>query len=209
MLSHRVRTSFWIVLGGFVIMLAGALSGISHQDISYRFQEKQACTFFSSTILAVTAVVSLVAYWIKRRLGAGFVGARFWLLSALGFFYFAMDEAFMMHEGFDNGIARILGVVMDAPLQLDGLTIALFASIALAVSVIHIAQIREHSDTGFYFILGGFCLACAIAFDLAHFYFPESVTIVLEESFEIMSMAFLSTGYFSALRGTIDKIPAV
>lgn len=209
MLSHRVKISAWIAVAGFVVMLAGAFSGISHLNISYRFQERQAFTFLSSMILAVAATASLATYWLKRRPGIDTAGVRFWLLASLGFYYFALDEAFMMHEGFDNGIARILGKVLEQPLQMDGLTIALFAVIALSVCCLHISQIREYPETGFYFILGGICLTGSIVFDLAHFYFPESVTIVLEEGFEIISMTFFCTGFFSALRTTIASVKSL
>jgi hypothetical protein len=107
----RLALVFFLV--NLVAIGASIISGYRRGNVAFRFEEKQAITFFSSNQLAATSLLAWIIYLLKRKLitrdGAYNRTALFWAISAFGFFYLMLDENFQIHEGMDTSLFRLFG----------------------------------------------------------------------------------------------------
>ena len=107
----KLALAFFLV--NLVAISASAISGYRRGNVAYRFEEKQAITFFSSNQLGATSLLAWIIYLLRRRLiridQAHNRTGLFWVISALGFLYLMLDESFQFHEGMDTGLFRLFG----------------------------------------------------------------------------------------------------
>ena len=81
-----------VLILNFIVVFSCVKSGLSKGDVILRFGERQTVTILSGVMLALISMISLILYLLKKRLAIFDKGRRFWLFSAIGFFYFCMDE---------------------------------------------------------------------------------------------------------------------
>ncbi|HOJ41064.1 MAG TPA: hypothetical protein PKW42_12095 [bacterium] len=190
------------VLGlNFVVITCSIFSGIQLGNPALRFEENQTVTFLSALLLGLTGWSALMTYFLRRRLQPE-SGQRFWLLSSLGFFYLCLDEYFMAHEGIDDFIASLLkGQPVRS--EMDGLTIGAFGVIALVICWNFRKEILSHASFLLFLVLGGFCLAGTVFFDL--FKQLDVRAEVVEESFKFLGVSFFFAAYSRVLFSEINR----
>ena len=135
-----------------IVVFSCAKSGARKGDMMLRFHEREAVTFLSALMLGLISLISFVLYLLKKRLPVFDKGRRFWLLSAIGFFYFCMDEYFMAHEGMDEAFASLFGKDIKH-LNLDNMVLAAFGLLALGVCLYFRKELLKHKKLFPYFFL--------------------------------------------------------
>ena len=192
-----------VLLMNFFAIFGCVKSGIQKDDMMLRFREREAMTFLSALMLGLTSLISLVLYWLKRRIPAPNKGFRFWMFSAIGFFYLCMDEYFMAHEGMDEAIGSLFGKDIKH-LNLDNLVIAAFGLIALTVCFCFRKELLRHKALLPFLFLGAVGIAGTVVFHA--FERINIVWEVVEESFKILGVSFLFAGYLLTLSSFIKKL---
>jgi hypothetical protein len=181
------------------------ISGYLRGNIAFRFEEKQAITFFSSNQLAATSLLAWLIYVLRTRLlrrgQATRDTPRFWVISAMGFFYLMLDESFQFHEGMDTSLFRMFGHNENP--MLDGVVTALYGLAAAAVCYYHRAEILRYRSTLALFCLGGFFLAVTSVLDIGE---ETKAQIVVEESMKLLGVTSFLLGHFAAFLGTLRDI---
>ena len=174
-------------------------------NVAFRFEEKQAITFFSSNQLAATSLLAWLIYVLRTRLLRGGQATRgtpmFWVISAVGFFYLMSDENFQFHEGMDNSLFRMFGHNENP--MLDGVVTALYGLAAAAVCYYYRAEILRYRSTLALFCLGGFFLAVTSVLDIGE---ATKAQIVVEESTKLLGVTSFLLGHFAAFLGTLQDI---
>jgi len=186
-----------------IVVFSCAKSGASKGDMMLRFHEREAVTFLSALMLGLISMMSLVLYLLKKRLPVFDKGRRFWLLSAIGFFYLCMDEYFMAHEGIDEAIASLFGKDIKH-LNLDNLVLAAFGLIALWVCFSFRKELLKHKEIFPFLFLGGLGLVGTIIFH--RFERVDIVLEVIEEGFKILGVSFFFAGFLVTLTSFIKRL---
>ena len=90
-----------VALYGFVLLycLAWALLGPASKPDLF-FNEGGPIDGLSTTLFTTAAVTAWIVFWLVR--GSGTPVAWFWLASAAGRAFFAIDDRFQLHERFDD-----------------------------------------------------------------------------------------------------------
>lgn len=182
--------------------------GLPCEDIAFFFQERETITFLSALQLAVVSMLSLFIYLIKRLLDRDnvqdFKMAKIWLISFLLFAFATADEYFMIHEGIDGEIASFFfGITRN--LHLDGVTLGLYGVLALFLFFKFKKEILQHKDAVFLFCVCGFFFLLSICLDIGSTY---QFRITLEESFKLMAVGFLLSGYVSIFSEVMRDLTA-
>jgi hypothetical protein len=182
---------------------AGISSGYRKGNLALRFEEKQSITFFSSNQLAMTALLGLVVYLLRRRtLGVEPRSVRFWLVSAAAFFWLMLDESFQFHEGMDSRILEL--VVPDAKNpRLDGLSTGLYGLGALGVCWLFRDEIMRFRQALPFFCAGGVFLAVTSAVNFGN---AAPWRVVLEESAKLLGVASFLLAYVIAFRASLPDV---
>ena len=185
-----------VVLFNALILTNSILAGIRKDDITFYFQERIGVTFFSALILGCTAVVCFILSRLYRLLDEKNPFINFWLFSAIGFFYLCMDEYFMIHEGMDRAILKLLG--QDPRLyNFDGWILAFFGVIGVWLFFKYARELLQYKGFLVHFWLGVFFFSLMVLFDQV-FHFGET-GMVIEDSFKLVGVCFLFAGYVNAL----------
>jgi hypothetical protein len=198
----KLAVVFFLV--NLIAITSSIISGYQRGKIAYRFEEKQAMTFFSSNQLAATSLLAWLTYLIRRRLLRKDPAANrisFWVISATGFFYLMLDESFQIHEGIDKNVSDAFGGHGDP--MLDGVVTASYGIVAAAVCWYYRSEILRYPCALRYFILGGIFLALTSALDIGE---ETQLQIVAEESCKILGVVSFLVGHFAALLGSLDEI---
>jgi len=206
-MNKVVKAIIIVLILNFILISLSITSGFNKGNIKYRFQERQAVTFISALLLGGTSLVSLIIFLIKKKIQPSDKGVEFWLLSSIGFLYLCMDEYFMAHEGIDNIVANLF-VKQSETLRFDGITLGIFALIALVICFCYKNELLKQRKILPFLILGGVCFLGTVVFD--QLYLLESlsdVVEVIEESFKILAVSFFFTGYLMLLLFIIKRIP--
>lgn len=208
-----VRRHFWelflgIILVNFVGILLAIEMGLPFDDVAFFFQERETVTFFSALQLAIVSMLSLFVYLIKKLLNRenarSLKMARIWLISFLVFAFATADEYLMAHEGIDGEIASFFfGVTKN--LHLDGITLGLYGVLALFLFFKFKKEILKYKDAVFLFCVCGFFFLISICLDIGSTY---QFRIVLEESFKLMAVGFLLSGYVSIFLEVMQDLTA-
>jgi hypothetical protein len=195
-----------IILLNYVAVNAGVRLGLSFEDVSLLFQERQAMTFVSALQLGIISVLSVCIYAIKRLLYKGDARrlrlGKVWIISFFLFAFAAMDEFFMIHEGIDGDIATFFWGIKENP-HLDGLTLALYGAVALALFFKFKSEILRHRAALPLFITGGFFFILSIGLDLKT---VEQFKLILEESSKLFAVGFLLSGYVVVFHNAIKEL---
>jgi hypothetical protein len=182
---------------------AGISSGYRKGDLALRFQEKQSITFFSSNQLAMTALLGLVIYLLRRHvLGRQPASVWFWLLSAAGFFYLMLDESFQFHEGMDSRVLELVDPDAKNP-RLDGLSTAFYGLVAFVVCWIFRAEVARFTGALVFFGMGGLFLAATSAANFGH---AAPWRVVLEESCKLLGVASFLLAYVTAFLHSMAEV---
>jgi hypothetical protein len=184
-------------------IVAGISSGYRKGNLALRFEEKQSITFFSASQLAMTALLGVVIYLLRRRaLGGQPPSVNFWLVSAAAFFYLMLDESFQFHEGMDSLVLEL--VVPDAKNpRVDGLSTALYGLGALAVCWLFRTEVTRSAGALKFFCIGGMFLAATSALNFGH---APAWRVVLEESCKVLGVASFFLAYVTAFLGTLAEV---
>lgn len=189
-------------------IIFGVASGYHRGRLAYRFEEKQAITYFSSNQLAVTAFVGWMTYLVRRKLLRNGPAQRrsnlFWAISALGFFYLMLDESFQIHEGMDKSFAGFMGARGDP--MLDGVVTGAYGLVAAAICYYFRAEILRYRGAVKFFCLGGVFLFITSVLDLGE---ETALQIVFEESAKLLGVASFLVGHLAALVGTLEDVEQV
>jgi len=186
-----------------IVISSCVRSGQRKGDIMLRFRERQAVTFLSALMLGIISMISLVIYFLKKKLIPPDKGRRFWLFSSIGFFYLCMDEYFMAHEGMDEAIGSLFGKYIK-DWNLDGVVLAVFGLIALGICLYFRRELLKHKQILPFLLLGGICLAGTVVFHIL-----ERIDIILEvveESFKIVGVSFFFAGFFTVLTSFLKRL---
>ena len=88
-LTRNLAIAFFLV--NIIAIGASTFSGYKRDNLAYRFEEKQAITYFSSNQLGATSLLAWIIYLVRKKLIATGPAARrnvlFWMISALGVFF--------------------------------------------------------------------------------------------------------------------------
>jgi len=199
----RVAIVFFVA--NVIAIAASAFSGYQLGNVAFRFEERQAITYFSSNQLGATALLAWLIYVLRTRLLRGEGGVRgtafFWAISAVGFLYLMSDESFQFHEGMDTSVFRMFGH-RENPL-LDGVSTALYGIGAAAVCYYYRAEITRYRSTFALFSLGGVFLALTSALDIGE---ESKMQIAVEESFKLLGVTSFLLGHLAAFLETVRDI---
>jgi hypothetical protein len=199
----RLALVFFLV--NLVAIGASISSGYRRGNVAYRFEEKQAITFFSSNQLAATSLLAWIIYLLKRKLitrdRAYNRTALFWAISAFGFFYLVLDENFQIHEGMDTSLFRLFGHYENP--MLDGVATGLYGVAAAVVCYYCRAEILQYRSTLGFFCLGGFFLVATSVLNIGE---AGPVQIVIEESSKLLGVVSFLLGHFAAFAGALEEI---
>lgn len=190
------------------IVVTAVLAGDEKGNIYHYFQERIGVTFLSSMGLALTSLCALTMSFIRKESGAVTARLDFWLLSAAGFFYLSMDEYFMLHEGMDTPLVKLLGN-NPQDFHLDALVFVGLAVIGMTIAWKFREEILMRREFIVLCVLATVCLGGMIVFDMLDQNNP--VIKVTEESFKITGVSFFFTAYlltmFAQLREAISGAP--
>ena len=182
---------------------AGISSGYRKGNLALRFEEKQSITFFSSNQLAMTALLGMVIYLLRRRaLGSQPASVWFWLVSAAAFFYLMLDESFQFHEGMDSRLLELVAPDAKNP-RMDGLSTALYGLGALVVCWLFRTEITRSGRALVFFCIGGLFLAATSALNFGH---AAPWRVVLEESCKLLGVASFFLAYVTAFLGSMAEL---
>jgi len=199
----KLALAFFLV--NLVAISASAISGYRRGNVAYRFEEKQAITFFSSNQLGATSLLAWIIYLLRRRLirndQAHNRTSLFWVISSLGFLYLMLDESFQFHEGMDTSLFRLFGRY-ENPL-LDGVVTGLYGIAAAAICYYYRAEILRYRSTLVFFCLGGVFLVATSVLNVGA---EGPVQIVIEESSKLLGVVSFLLGHFAAFLGTLGDI---
>lgn len=199
---NRIAIVFFIV--NVVAIIGSAISGYHQGNIAFRFEEKQAITYFSSNQLGATALLAWLIYVLRRTLFRDRAARGlplFWMISAVGFLYLTIDESFQLHEGMDTSVFRMFGH-RENPM-LDGVPTALYGIAAAAVCYYFRGEIVRYRSTLVLFGLGGFFLAVTSALNIGT---ESKVQIVMEESAKLLGVVSFLLGHLATFLGTVQDI---
>jgi hypothetical protein len=191
-----------IAIGGSII------SGYHRGKLAYRFEEKQAMTYFSSNQLAGTALMAWATYLAHRKLlkrdPRKNRSVLFWALSALGFFFLMMDESFQIHEGFDNFIAHG-GKGGHTNAGFDGLATLGYGIVAAGVCYYFRAELLRYRRCLIYYAIGGVFLVLTSVLDIGD---ESQLQIVIEETCKILGVVAFLMAYLGAFIGSLEEAGA-
>ena len=192
-----------IIVFNVILITTSVQSGLAKGNIALRFQEKETVTFFSAALLLLTSFSSFLTAHILTLAGRVKKYANFWFLSGFGFFYLAMDEYFMAHEGIDKAVAKIFVPNIER-LEVDGVTIGVFGLIALCVCFKFRQQIMEQKEILRFFFYASIGFIWHIVFDLLYTR-DAFILIVLEESSKIIAVSLFFGGFLTVLLTNIKR----
>ncbi|MBD3264414.1 MAG: hypothetical protein GF375_04850 [Candidatus Omnitrophica bacterium] len=205
--KKRIFLTFLILLFvNFMIIFFNIKDGLGEGDVMYRFRERQTVTFLSALMLGLTSLTALVIYLLRRRISSFGERIGFWLFSSIGFFYLCMDEYFMAHEGMDEWVGSWFGRDIKE-MNLDGVVIAFFGLVALAVCFYFRRTIFQNKVMLPFLTVGGICLAGTVICHLG-----ERIHIfveVAEESFKIVGVSSFFSAYILAFISSLDKLSGI
>ena len=191
-----------IVIGGMLIAIELAI----FFDTRWNTDEISALRWFQSLWLISCSISALLNYLLIKIFGLanGVRIARFWLITAIAFLFFAFDERFHLHEKIADVIARLSGLHVD---QINGLlgiqyfdALVMTAYLLLAICFIIyfckplINQYICRSCFAYrYLIIGAMFAILSVLADLALF---EHVNMsAMEELFEFSASSFFILGF--------------
>ncbi len=202
---HRIALIFFLV--NLIAIGSSIISGFHHGRLAYRFEEKQAMTFFSSNQLFGTALLAWATYLVQRKLLKRDpwkdLSVFFWPLCAMGFFFLMLDESFQIHEGLDKWLGHAKGMRSDA--GFDGLSTLGYGFVALGVCYYFRKEVLRYRSCLIYYVLGGIFLVLTSVLDLGN---ESQLQIVIEESFKILGVVSFLLAYLGALLGSVEDARA-
>jgi hypothetical protein len=203
----KIALVFYVA--NLIAILASAADGVRKGYLLLRFEEREAITSISSIQLGCTALLGWLVF-ARRRSGAvaGTGSARrgsetFWLITAAGFLYLALDEALQFHEGMDSGVARAFGYSGNP--MLDGLATGLYGVVAAVICYRYRSEILARREILIFFALGGVFLLLTSALNIG---VAAPWQIILEESCKLMGVVSFLLGHLAAFRSTYLADPA-
>ncbi len=154
----------------------------------------------------------MVIYLLSRAIYQGNTEklkySKFWLTSSLGFAFMTIDEYFMCHEGTDFRISEFFGYQREP--GLDGLVLLLYGLIALGVIIYYRKEIYSYPYAVFLFCLAAVFFIGMISFDLIgdskHIAAFEKRTIVVEESFKLISTCLFFSAYIVVFSNVVERV---
>ena len=197
----------WIAVAVYTVnviaIVAGVASGHRKGDIAMRFQEKQSITFFSSNQLAMTALLGVAIYLLRRHgLGRSDRSSIFWLVTGTAFFFLMLDESFQFHEGIDSRLFEAVGAGGKNP-RIDGLSTALYGLAALVVCWTFRADILRFQPTFYFFCAGAVFLATTSALNFGD---APPWRVVAEEATKLLGVCSFLLGHIAAFLGTLSEV---
>lgn len=190
----------------FILIFFSYTEGLDKDLPTVYFEERQAVTFFSALFLAGTGLTALIIAWFHRRLDPVRPFFNFWFLSGLGFFYLAMDDYFMGHEGIDSAVLSLFGLNPDN-YQFDGLVIGTFGLIAAGVCWYFRKEILRYKTFLLFICLGALGLGGTVLFDQLETVVGHHKGVVIEESFKVIGVTFFFSAYQTALFDFFKRLP--
>jgi hypothetical protein len=184
------------------LMVAVALAILDAPEIRphHHFLEGGGITYLSALFLAVAAGQAGTAFFLARIGSQRRVLNYFWLLSALGFGFFALDELMEFHEL----VGGKLGDHQDqAPLffrSWNDLIVILYGIIAIGVCLTFLPEILRVPGFAPLCATGGVCYVIHTMVDSMSFA-RSNLTMMVEESAKLSSSAFFGLAYFAAVVG--------
>lgn len=181
---------------GTGLFLGAVAAGMQQYDPTYYFQERRFFTFFSALILGGTALISALVNFLHHKIVDGFQGWNFWLFSAAGFFYLALDEFFIIHEGIGDAVRRLVGNETRG-YHFDDWILALFGAVGAALIIRYRKQVLQYGNFVFMFLVASLFFACMVFSD---YFFADTYPLSLfQEIFKILGVTFFFVAYLSVM----------
>ena len=195
-----IKASYKFILGalgvGTGLFLGAAAAGSQLSDPMYYFQERRFFTFFSALILGGTALVSAQVNYLHHKIVDGFQAWNFWLFSAAGFFYLALDEYFIIHEGIGEAVRRLAGMEVRG-YHFDDWVLAVFGAVGAVMICRYRKQVLQYGNFVFMFLVASMFFACMVFSD---FFFEDTYPLSLfQEIFKMLGVTFFFVAYQSVM----------
>ncbi|MGD9127601.1 MAG: hypothetical protein PVH19_09505 [Planctomycetia bacterium] len=153
-------------------------------------KEGSICTWYSSTLLFMAGLVSLVVYSIRRYHADDQHYFRVWLWAAVAWFFLSIDESASLHEGFKAMMPLLTGskLMGDGSLWWVIPYCFFLAPIGLRLFI----DMRSCRMSAGMLVLAGLAMAIAIVAHL-NFIFPDHIMLaqMIEEGAEMFGFLFV------------------
>jgi len=193
-------------------ILLALIWGYIKGELSVKFEEHGFITTFSSLQLLACSVPCTLIY-IKRK---QFI----WLIIAIGFVFLALDEKFLIHENLDFWIHQVLNMTETTMTdRIDDFLILLYGLVGLSLLIWKRKEFLNDKNGLILLSFGFLLMVISVVFDtitndntmgLRHILNGSTdmiyhVGIVSEESFKIISEAFLLAAFYAFYRNYNTK----
>ena len=217
MISKRITISVFAFELIAIIIAIGI--GLSSGDPFKHFEEFHFITWFSFVQLLFLSVLSCRMFDIhvsgktKHVLrSAGFI----WAIIAFGFFFLALDEIFLIHEGIDK-IVHIVFNIEETGLtdRIDDILVFVYGVIGMSILYLHRSELRKYKAALPFLVYGLLVFLIMVILDvltnradiLAMVFADNSLVGILrswlltvEDSLKIFAEGIFILGLFTALR---------
>lgn len=209
-ITLRNRTSIpsltvpFVLLGVFLVVYITISVFIAPEgDIDFHFsKEKGSINVLSGIFLSMACGFAGVSYFlIGKKINATKI---FWLLIALGFAFFALDELLRFHEGLGKLLEKksLLGPSRFFKNWNDAIVLA-YGLVAVIILVYFLPQILRYPwfTEGLVIAFGFYCATTAVDLLVVERTFKS---IMVEETFKLFSSSFFAFAMFTGLLGVIS-----
>ncbi len=192
----RISPLFATVIAAILLYLALAVFIAPDDAPHLEFLEGGIVTWMSGALLVLSSLFlfsCFLAHPDRRS-----KGARFWLLAAIGFLYFCIDELFQGHERLGNLInASPVGPTALFRDWNDAIMIG-YGLASLIVLLIYLPEVLKHPRVAETLGIAAGLFVAHTAIDTL-VVVPNSASYILEESAKLFSVALFALAAFCAL----------
>ena len=153
-------------------------------------KEGSICTWYSSTLLFMAGLVSLIVYSIRRTHADDEHYYRIWLWGAVAWFFLSIDESASLHEGFKAMMPLLTGTKLMGDGSLWWVIPYFFFLAPIGLRLL--LDMRECRASSTMLVAGGLAMAVAIVAHL-NFIFPDHIMLaqMIEEGAEMFGFLFV------------------
>lgn len=203
--EHRIPSIRWLAMllfAGLTACVALAVFCAPLDGIDHHFQEKGGITYLSCIFLAMACGFAGACFFL---LGCPWKSAEhLWLLIAMGFGFFAVDELMQFHEKIGRFISRSSVGPTESFRNWNDVIVIGYGAVATVVLLIYLPVIlrRPRFAEMLGVAFGFYCLHTAIDSLVAR----TNVSVVTEETAKLFSSGFFALAMFVGLLGVIASL---
>ncbi len=185
-----------VALYGFVLLycLAWALLGPASKPDLF-FNEGGPIDGLSTILFTTAAVTAWIVFWLVR--GSGTPVAWFWLASAAGLAFFAIDDRFQLHERFDDDwMEPAFGAAPLGFRNWNDIAVLGYGAVALVMLAVALPAILRYRQTAVFLGVAFLCYGTHSFIDSMFRRVPAKE--ITEEIFKVLTGASLVMAYLQA-----------